>query len=202
VGWVDLTAPDLVERLEAYRDLRFVVAVRDQQAEDKPEDWWRRDEVIHGLQQVAEAGFIYDLLVRSHQLKEIPALFDRVPDLTWILEHLGKPPVSEGALEPWRSDLAAVAANPRVAAKVSGLVVEADHKNWTTEQLAPFVQSAAELFGFERLMWGSDWPVSLLAAGYEAVLRSSVEALGSISERERSAFLHEAASTWYGLSSS
>jgi L-fuconolactonase len=101
----------------------------------------------------------------------------RLPELTLVVDHLAKPRIRDGAVEPWAGELAALARQPNVACKVSGLVTEADWDAWTPGQLVPYVRHAAEVFGPERLLFGSDWPVCLLAAGYGEVVEATVEAL-------------------------
>jgi L-fuconolactonase len=180
VGWVDLTGPEVAETLAALRARpggRALVGVRHQVHDEPDPGWLLRDDVGRGLAAVAAAGLVYDLLVRERELPTAQAVARRQPELTLVVDHLAKPRIRDGAVEPWAGELAALARQPNVACKVSGLVTEADWDAWTPGQLVPYVRHAAEVFGPDRLLFGSDWPVCLLAAGYAGVVEATVEAL-------------------------
>lgn len=166
VGWADLTRPDLPKELDALRaspggdllrGIRHLV-----QAEPDPA-WLNRDDVREGLRHVGEAGLGYDLLVTPAQL---PAAIDTVralPEVNFVLDHLAKPPIESGRLQPWAGLLGTLAAEPNVTAKLSGMITEAGWTTWDAAALRPYVDVALEAFGPARLMFGSDWPVCLLA---------------------------------------
>ena len=204
VGWVDLAVPEVGATLAALRDRpggRALVGVRHQVHDEPDPDWLLRDQVLEGLAAVADAGLVYDLLVRERELPAARVLAERLPELTLVVDHLAKPRIREGAMEPWAGDLAALARHPNVACKVSGLVTEADWRAWTPAQLVPYVAHAAEVFGPERLLFGSDWPVCLLAAGYAEVVAAATEALGraGLGPAEREAVLGANARRLYRL---
>lgn len=169
VGWTDLTRPDIADELARLRALpggRYLKGIRHQvQGEPDPE-WLLRPDVHRGLAAVADAGLVYDLVVLPHQLPACVRSAAALPGLTFVLDHLGKPPIAAGALEPWATGLRALAALPNTIAKLSGLVTEADPASWTVEDLRPYADVALEAFGPGRLMYGSDWPVSTLGAAY------------------------------------
>ncbi|MGX1564308.1 amidohydrolase family protein [Streptomyces sp. NPDC055506] len=173
VGWTDLTRPDVAEELSRLRELpggRHLKGIRHQvQGEPDPE-WLLRPDVRRGLAAVADAGLVYDLVVLPHQLPACARAAADLPGLTFVLDHLGKPPIASGGLEPWASGLRALAARPNTVAKLSGLVTEADLASWTVEDLRPYADVALEAFGPERLMYGSDWPVCTLATSYGGTL--------------------------------
>jgi L-fuconolactonase len=180
VGWVDLAGPEVAGTLAALRARpggRALVGVRHQVHDEPDPGWLLRDDVGRGLAAVAAAGLVYDLLVRERELPAARAVARRLPELTLVVDHLAKPRIRDGAVEPWAGELAALARQPNVACKVSGLVTEADWDAWTPGQLVPYVRHAAEVFGPDRLLFGSDWPVCLLAAGYAEVVEATVEAL-------------------------
>jgi L-fuconolactonase len=182
VGWVDLTDSDLAGTLAAYRGRRGgsrLVGVRAQVQGEPDPAYLSRPDVHHGLSTVADAGLVYDLVVRVDQLPAAVVAARAVPGLTFVLDHLGKPEIRHGAagLRRWRDAVAPLAAEPNVVAKLSGLVTEADWTQWTVDDLRPYVSEALELFGPRRLMFGSDWPVCLLAAPYRAVLDALDDAL-------------------------
>ncbi|MEU7891176.1 amidohydrolase family protein [Microbispora bryophytorum] len=165
VGWADLTRPDLADELAALaaspggallRGIRHLV-----QGESDPR-WLARDDVRRGLRQVAAAGLVYDLLVLPHQLPAAIETVRAVPELTFVLDHLAKPPIASGELDPWAGLIGELAAEPNVTAKLSGLITEAGD-DWDAAALRPYVDVALDAFGPRRLMFGSDWPVCLLA---------------------------------------
>jgi L-fuconolactonase len=180
VGWVDLTAPDVTGALAGLRAVggSALVGIRHQVHDEPDPAWLLRDDVLRGLAAVAEAGLVYDLLVRERELPAALAAAERLPQLGFVVDHLAKPRIREGALEPWAGALAALARRPNVTCKVSGLVTEAAHDAWTPAQLVPYVRHAVDAFGPRRLLFGSDWPVCLLAASYAEVVAAAEQALG------------------------
>lgn len=184
VGHIDLLAPDLLAvlaRYQAHPRARYLVGLRDQ-IQGRPEsDFLARPEVIAALRTVAKTVRTFDLVVRVDQIPAAATAARAVPELTFVLDHLGKPAVKDGAeaLWSWREALIPLAKEPNVTAKLSGLVTEADWDRWTPDELRPFVQTALELFGPDRLMFGSDWPVCELAATYSRVKDAVTEILGS-----------------------
>jgi L-fuconolactonase len=188
VGWVDLTAPDVAEQLDRLRSGpggERLVGIRHLVQSEPDPDWLTRPDVLAGLRAVRDAGLVYDVLTRPHQLSAALAAVRAVPDLVFVLDHLSKPDIAGRVLQPWATRLTALAAEPNVVAKVSGLVTEADWARWTTADLRPYVDLALEEFGTDRLMVGSDWPVSLLAADYERVFATAAELLDGCSTAER-----------------
>ncbi|MEU5872010.1 amidohydrolase family protein [Glycomyces sp. NPDC047369] len=183
VGYVDLLDPGLSNTLLRYGNhprARFLVGVRDQ-VQARPEaDFLASPEAIQALKTVAQHVPVFDLVVRTDQLPAAAEAAAAVPDLRFVLDHLGKPQVRDGdaGLRAWREAVAPLAKRPNVSAKLSGLVTEADWHRWTPTDLRPFVQAALELFGPDRLMFGSDWPVCELAATYTRVKDALTEVLG------------------------
>jgi L-fuconolactonase len=143
-----------------------------------PVDYLDRPDVRAGLATVAEAGLVNEVVVRAAQLPSVARAAAALPDSTFVLDHLGKPAIATGGLDAWLSLVRPVAALPNVVAKLSGLVAEADWATWTPADLEPYVLAAVELFGTDRLMFGSDWPVLEVAATYAQVKDAMVEALG------------------------
>ncbi|WP_432827486.1 amidohydrolase family protein [Dactylosporangium sp. CA-092794] len=186
VAWDDPAAP----AFPAYRDLpgaEHLVGLRAQiQAEDN--GYLDRADVLDGLRRIGAAGLAFDLVVRPDQLAAAARAAARLPDVRFVLDHLGKPRIRAGGLAPWRAAVAELAARPNVSAKLSGLVTEAEWDRWTPEDLRPYTEQALELFGPARLMWGSDWPVCTLAASYGRIRSLADELLRPLTtdaERER-----------------
>ncbi|RKT66943.1 L-fuconolactonase [Saccharothrix variisporea] len=201
VGWVDLTAPDVAEQLDRLRSGpggdRLVGVRHLVQSEPDPE-WLVRPDVLAGLRAVRDAGLVYDLLTRPRQLPAAVAAVRAVPDLVFVLDHLSKPDIAGRSWEPWASGVAALAAEPNVVAKVSGLVTEAGPQ-WTVAELWPYFDAALEAFGPRRLMFGSDWPVCLLAASYGEVVGAAEQLTACLGEAERGEVFAGTAARVYGL---
>ncbi|WP_030750615.1 amidohydrolase [Streptomyces sp. NRRL S-31] len=201
VGWTDLTHPDIAGELARLRALpggTFLKGVRHQvQGEPDPE-WLLRPDVLRGLAAVADAGLVYDLVVLPHQLPACAGAAAVLPRLTFVLDHLGKPPVATGAREPWTAHLRSLAALPNTVAKLSGLVTEAG-AGWTADDLRPYTDTALDAFGPGRLMFGSDWPVCTLAAGYPDVHDLARELTADLAPPERTALFETTATRVYDL---
>ncbi|GIE30404.1 amidohydrolase [Actinoplanes italicus] len=180
VGWASLLDPVLAVTIDAYRagpGGHLLVGIRDQvQAED--DDFLDRAPVRDGLATVAAAGLVNELVVRAAQLPSVARAAEALPHSTFVLDHLGKPGIAAGELGRWRDLIAPVAARANVVAKLSGLVTEANWETWTPDDLKPYVDIAVDLFGTERLMFGSDWPVLEVAASYPEVKDAMIGLLG------------------------
>ena len=202
VGWTDLTRPDITDKLSRLRELpggHYLKGIRHQvQGEPDPE-WLLRPDVRRGLAAVAEAGLVYDLVVLPHQLPACTKAAAAIPQLTFVLDHLGKPPIASGTLKPWATDLHALAALPNTAAKLSGLVTEADPDSWAVDDLRPYTDTALEAFGPARLMFGSDWPVCTERVTYGEVLSGAEELTAGLDAVGRADVFHGTATRVYGL---
>jgi L-fuconolactonase len=134
---------------------------------------------------LGEFGFTFDLCIRNEQLSAVTELVRRVPEVTFILDHFGKPAVRAGKFEPWATELKALAQLPNVNCKISGLATEADWKNWRPEELKPYFDTVLEAFGFERVLFGGDWPVCTLATDYQRWLETVLNWTASASHADR-----------------
>ncbi|MEU4246579.1 amidohydrolase family protein [Amycolatopsis sp. NPDC026612] len=199
VGWVDLTAPDVADRLAELAERGPLVGIRHQAETEPDEDWLLRPAVMAGLSTVAASGLVFDLLVRSPQLPAATEVALRLPELRLVLDHAAKPPIAVGEWEPWASGVAALAGRENVVCKLSGLVTEADWSGWEVAHLRRYVDHVLEVFGPSRLLFGSDWPVCELAASYELVLDAAIALTGSLSDAERLAVFEHNARATYGL---
>ncbi|MGW2590784.1 amidohydrolase family protein [Streptomyces sp. NPDC001515] len=202
VGWSDLTDPGLADTLAALRELpggdRLVGLRHQVQGESDPQ-WLLRDDVLRGLAAVADAGLVYDLVVLPRQLPAAARAAARLPGLTFVLDHAGKPPIASGATRPWADDLRRLAALPNTVCKLSGLVTEADARTWTADTLRPYADTVLDAFGPGRLMFGSDWPVCRLAATYTQVVDAARALTEGLSATEREAVFATTATRVYGL---
>ncbi|QIY75109.1 amidohydrolase [Streptomyces sp. RLB1-33] len=202
VGWTDLTRPDVADELARLRELpggRHLKGIRHQvQGEPDPE-WLLRADVRDGLAAVAEAGLVYDLVVLPHQLPACVLAAAGHPELTFVLDHLGKPPIATGALQPWVTAVRGLAALPNTVCKLSGMVTEADLAKWTVDELRPYADTVLDAFGPGRLMFGSDWPVCTLAASYGQVVDVAEELTRGLGAEERAEIFGGTATRVYRL---
>jgi len=203
VGWVDLTGPSVSDALAALVQApggdRLVGIRHGVQGEADPR-WLCRPDVRRGLQTLAEAGLAYDLLTVPHQLPAVIETVRALPELRFVLDHLSKPPIAGCVMQPWTDHLRTLARCDNVAAKLSGLVTEADWARWTVADLRPYTDVALEAFGPRRLMFGSDWPVCLLAANsYGEVVRAARQLTAELSEAEQVEVFGGTAQRWYEL---
>jgi L-fuconolactonase len=202
VGWTDLTAPDIADRIAALKDRSGggkLVSLRHQVQSEPDSDWLTRSDVLRGLAAVARAGLVYDLVITAGQLSASTRAAAAVPDLVFVLDHLGKPLIAAGLTEPWARDLRRLAALPNTVAKLSGLVTEADWRRWQVADLRPYAEVALDAFGPARLMFGSDWPVCTLAASYPDVLAAAQDLTASLTATEQEAVFSGIAASIYGL---
>jgi len=199
VGWVDLTSPGVEEVLDEFAGHAKFVGLRHITHDEPDDDWIVRDDVLRGLQVVQRRGLTFDLLFRPVHLKHVPTLVERLPDLPMVIDHLAKPLIKDGAMEGWLEDMRVAASFENVFCKLSGMITEADHERWSPGDLRPYVEQVIEMFGFDRLMFGSDWPVCGLAGSYRRVFDALQDAVGRISECERDLLFGETARRFYGL---
>lgn len=202
VGWVDLTDPRVGSQLDRLRTLpggQLLVGVRHLvQAESDPR-WLLRKDVRRGLDQVAERGLCYDLLILPHQLAAASTLAVGAPHLRLVLDHAAKPPLRSGDLREWTEGVRSLSAAPQVVCKFSGLITEADHESWSTKDLRPVVKVVLEEFGPQRLMFGSDWPVCRVAGGWAAWATAAEDLLAPLSPADLDHVLQGTARRTYGL---
>jgi L-fucono-1,5-lactonase len=200
VGWVPLANPTEVERaLDACANEPAFVGVRHLVNVEPDPDWILRADVLQGLQILATRGLAFDYVgILPRHLEHVPVIARKVPDLRIVIDHLGKPPVAAGGFEPWSSLLARAANVPNVFAKVSGLDA-GEAERWTAADITPYIERALELFGPERLIFGSDWPVANLRGGYSKVWQETNLVLARLSPDERDRILGGTAIAFYRL---
>ena len=196
VGWAEFTdhdAPDNIARL-ALNPL--LVGLRPMVQDIPDDDWLARADLASAFRAVVEHGLVFDALVFPRHLSRLLVVADRHPELSIVVDHGAKPAIKERRLDPWRADMAALAARPKTWCKLSGLVTEAA-PDWRLEHLRPYVDHLLAVFGPERLLWGSDWPVVNLAGGYDRWREATVTLLAPLKESERAAVLGDNAAQLY-----
>lgn len=199
VGWVDLRSDRVEEELAElsanprFRGVRHVV-------QDEPDDQFMlRPEFVRGISKLAQFGMSYDLLVFPRQLPAAIELVRKFPGQPFVLDHIAKPPIKDGTLEPWRTQIRELAEFPHVMCKASGMVTEAKHASWRAEDFRPYLDVVFEAFGSDRMMYGSDWPVCLLAGSYERVVRIVDDYTRRLPADERAAFFGGNAARFYAI---
>ena len=199
VGWVDLCAPNAGERLAHFaRRPKFKGVRHLVQSEPDPEFMLRPD-FKRGIAALAPLGLTYDLLIKPHQFKAAIALVGAFPEQPFVLDHLGKPGYDKGLDKQWAKDLTELARHQNVYAKLSGLVTESEGYRFTRAQFDPVLEMALEAFGAHRLLFGSDWPVCLLAASYGEVLDLIQSFISTLSASEQAAIMGKNAQYFYQL---
>jgi L-fuconolactonase len=169
VGWVDLRSPRVEEQLAEFATHPKFVGVRHVVQDEPDPRFMLGKEFQRGIARLAAFGLTYDILIFPGQLAAAVELVRGFPDQPFVLDHLAKPPIRDGAVSPWREHIQELAASPNLMCKVSGLVTEARWHAWQGHDLRPYLDIVFEAFGPDRLMFGSDWPVALLAASYDQV---------------------------------
>jgi L-fuconolactonase len=199
VGWVDLASPECERQLVLLMEHPKFVGVRHVTQDEPDDDFIVRDDVLRGLAVLEKHEVPFDLLFYVKHLHHAATLAKRLPGLPMVIDHLSKPRIKARSMDDWRPHLKSAAAFPNVYCKLSGMVTEADWTHWTAADLKPYVQTALDLFGPNRCMFGSDWPVCELAGSYARVFHALEEALGPIGAAERDAIFGGTAAKFYQL---
>ena len=171
VGWVDLRSDRVEADLARLAGHPKFVGVRHVVQEEPDDDFMLGKDFQRGISKLHGYGLTYDILIYPKQLEAAIRLAENFPEQPFVLDHIAKPHIKDGAIEPWRSQVLRLAKLPNVHCKVSGMLTEADHKAWQAEHFRPYLDTVFEAFGPSRLMYGSDWPVCLFAGSYEQAFR-------------------------------
>jgi L-fuconolactonase len=198
VGWVDLCAPDARASLARFAAHPRFLGVR-HGVQDEPRGFMTRPDFRRGIAALAGFDLAYDILIYPGQLEEAADLVEAFPQQRFVIDHSAKPAIREREFDSWSRDMARLARSSNVYCKLSGLVTEADWTSWTPEDLAPYIDRVLGLFGPDRVMIGSDWPVCTLAAAYSDVLAVPIDRIGALSAPDREAVLGGTAVRFYRL---
>ena len=197
VGWVDLRADRVEADLERLAKHPKFVGVRHVVQEEPDDDFMLGQDFQRGISKLAAYGLTYDILIYPKQLAAAIRLTENFPAQPFVLDHIAKPLIKAGALEPWATQLRRLAHLPNVHCKVSGMLTEADHRAWTPEQFRPYLDVVFEAFSPSRLMYGSDWPVCLFAGSYEQSFRLVDDYTQGFTEAERAGLFGGNAAAFY-----
>ena len=186
--------------LQALAELPMVRGIRRLIQDEPDDDFCVRPGFIEGVKRLPDFGFSFDICIKHRHMANAVSLVRQCPEVSFILDHIGKPAIREGLTDPWKQQIQDLAALPNVKCKMSGLVTEADHQNWTRDQLRPYIDHVIDCFGFDRVIYGGDWPVSTLATRYPVWVATLDWALAGCSEDELRRVYRDNASAFYRLS--
>jgi len=198
VGWLDLRANNFSDRLSSYSQNPFLKGIR-HIAQGEADDFLSRKDVQNGIRQLEDFGLTYDVLIYPHQLPAAIDLVSRFPGQKFVVDHIAKPNISKGMNANWKSDIKKIASYQNVYCKVSGMVTETDNFEWDTSDFLPFLDIIFSEFSTDRVMYGSDWPVCLLAAKYEEQLEIVENYIANFSENEKAKIMGQNAISFYNL---
>jgi L-fuconolactonase len=199
VGWAPMAAPDFPETLAGLRKHSKLKGLR-HIIQDEPDDQFiLRPAFSRGIRALRDTGLVYDILIQARHLPQTVRFVDMHSDQSFVLDHCAKPPIATGQIEPWSTHMRELAKRPNVCCKLSGLVTEADWQRWTPATLEPYWRLVLDAFGPSRLLFGSDWPVGLLASSYQRWVDTVTEWIAPLSESERNAIWGGTASRIYSL---
>lgn len=198
VGWVDLRAENIRERLLLYRQYPVVKGFRHILQGEEP-GFMLQPGFLRGIAALKEFGFTYDILIYPKHLSAALELVKQFPDQPFVIDHMAKPFIKDGLIEEWKKGIQAIARYPNVYAKVSGMVTEADWNKWKALDFVPYLDTVTEAFGINRLLYGSDWPVCLVAASYADMIGMVRNYFLSFSPAEQASVFGGNAANFYHL---
>jgi L-fuconolactonase len=199
VGWVNLRADNIEERLEYYSHIKLMKGFRHILQGEPDERFMLDAKFKYGISLLNKYGFSYDLLIKPNHLPYAKKLVAAYPDLRFVIDHLAKPYIKAGVIDTWKQDIQALAAYSNVSCKISGMVTEADWQNWKPEDFTPYLDVVFSAFGAKRIMYGSDWPVCNVAGGYEGALNIVENYIGCLTQNEQELFWAGNAIEFYKL---
>ena len=185
VGWMDLCSPELQVQLDEYTRHPKLVGVRHVIHDEADDDFMLRPAFLKGIEKLGEYDLTYDLLIFPRHLERAIKLVSMFPDQRFVLDHISKPNIKSGIIQPWKDGIEALASQPNVWCKISGMVTEASLSSWDYDNFVPYMKVVCEAFGSHRIMLGSDWPVCLLAADYPEVMKIPLDFMEDLPESEK-----------------
>jgi L-fuconolactonase len=198
VGWVDFRMPDVGQQLERLTEFKYLKGFRHIVQGESP-GFLLQKAFITGFGHLPPDRFTYDILIYHHQLKEAVHFVEKFPNHKFILDHMAKPLIAEGVLDPWKKNIKELAAHENVLCKISGMVTEGRWNTWLADDFTPYLDTVLDCFGAKRLIYGSDWPVCLLSADYENQLQLVERYISTLSGQEKRAIMGENAVQFYNL---
>lgn len=185
VGWTDLKSPDAEQRIVHHKQSPKLAGFRSIMQGAPDHAYLAHALFVQNLQLLSKYNLSFDLLVYHHQMGSLLKCIEKLPDNRLMLDHIGKPDIKNGQIKEWKKNMKTLAEHPGLYCKLSGMITEADHNSWTHEALLPYLETAAECFGTDRICFGSDWPVCLLAGSYAQVVEVADRFAQQVSLQER-----------------
>jgi len=198
VGWVDLRADNIKERLDHYKAFRLLKGFRHILQGEAPE-FMLQPGFINGIAALQEYRFTYDILVFPQHLKAVLELVSKFPDQPFVIDHIAKPYIKDGLITEWKKDMEQFSIFENVYCKISGMVTEADYHHWKPADFTPYLDATVNAFGTKRILYGSDWPVCLVAANYTDMLNIVKTYFASFTATEQEDFFGNNATRFYQL---
>ena len=199
IGWVDLCSPDVEEQLVQFSGNPKLVGVRHVIHDEPDADFMLRKDFLRGIAYLKKFGLTYDILVFPRHLSNTVQFVSQFPEQVFILDHIAKPLIKDKKISPWKEDIEKLARFRNVYCKLSGMVTEANIKNWKQEELIPYLNVVADAFGTDRLLIGSDWPVCRLAGSYKQIMQVVLDYISNFPEQDKKKILGENAIKAYDL---
>lgn len=202
VGWLDLESSDIRPQLDKYLSHKGgdkLVSIRDMAQDKSDPNWLLREDVVRNIHRVGEYGLTFDILTRPPQLAAAVEMVKRSPNNIFVLDHISKPYMAKGEFQPWADQISEISSHENVSVKVSGLFTEASWSNWSNQTFRPYFDHILKSFSPSRMMFGSDWPVCLLAATYSQTINLMEELTSQLSKAEQDSFWSKTAKLFYRL---
>jgi len=202
VGWLDLESADIRPQLDKYLSHKGgdkLVSIRDMAQDKSDPNWLLRENVVRNIHRVGEYGLTFDILTRPPQLAAAVEMVRRSPNNIFVLDHISKPYMAKGEFQPWADQISEISSHENVSVKVSGLFTEANWSDWSIETFRPYFDHILKSFTPSRMMFGSDWPVCLLAATYSQTINLMEELTGQLTMAEQDSFWSNTAKQFYRL---
>ena len=202
VGWLDLESSDIRPQLDKYLSHKGgdkLVSIRDMAQDKSDPNWLLREDVVRNIHRVGEYGLTFDILTRPPQLAAAVEIVKRSPNNIFVLDHISKPYMAKGEFQPWADQISEISSHENVSVKVSGLFTEASWSNWSNQTFRPYFDHILKSFSPSRMMFGSDWPVCLLAATYSQTINLMEELTSQLSKAEQDSFWSKTAKLFYRL---
>ena len=199
VGWVDLRAENIENVLEKYSTDKIVKGFRHVVQGEADHNFLLRPNFSRGISLLEKHNFTYDILVFPHQLGSVLEFVKKFPHQKFVIDHIAKPYIKDGYFEGWATMMTAIGKHKNVSCKMSGMVTEADFITWTPEQIHPYMDTALEAFGSKRILFGSDWPVCLVAGNYSKIKKLTTDFISQLSKIEQNSIMGNNAIEFYNL---
>jgi len=200
VGWLDMDSEDFPSQFARYRKNPKFIGLRPMLQDLEDDGWILRPKVLKSLQLIADADFPFEFLTYTRHLPYVLNALEKVRPMRAVIDHVSKPEIRSQKLEPWKTYITQLAQHRNLCCKLSGMITEADHENWSAESLRPYISHVVDCFGWDRVIFGSDWPVCLLGGSYDQVVQVLTDALGThMGEMEERKLFGENAARFYKL---